>query len=138
MTSIHLNMRTLSITLALICLFTYSCKKVEGEGGQATIKGKVYVRNYNANFTVLNAQYYAQGENVYIIYGDEASVGQTQKTAYDGTYEFKYLRPGKYKVYALSKDSLSLASSFTKEVLVEVEITKRKEKIELDDLIILK
>lgn len=133
-----MTMRTLSVILATVCLFSYSCKKVAGEGGQASIKGKVYVRNYNANFTVLNAAYYAQGENVYIMYGDEASVGQTQKTAYDGTYEFKYLRPGKYKVYALSKDSLSTASSYTKEILVEVEITKRKEKIELDDLVILK
>ncbi len=127
------NLYLLAIGLTLA--FT-ACKKPAGEGGQATIKGRLYVRNYNASFTILNDQYYAQGEQVYIIYGDETAVGNNVRTSYDGSFEFPYLRKGNYKVYALSKDSTS-TSSKTIAVLMNVSITKKKEVVTLPTITIL-
>lgn len=124
------------IAMGLSLAFS-ACKKPAGEGGQATIKGRLYVRNYNASFTILNDQYYAQGEQVYIIYGDETAVGNNVRTAYDGSFEFPYLRKGNYKVYALSKDSTSSTLSKTVEVLMNVTITKKKEVITLPTLTII-
>lgn len=122
----------------VLSLINMSCKKPAGEGGQATIKGKVYTENWNGNFTVLNDEYYAQGEKVYIIYGDDTSIGDETRTSYDGSYEFKNLRIGNYKVYALSADSSSGAAlSKTIEILKNVEITKKKEVVEVPTITIL-
>ena len=114
-----------------------SCKKPPGEGGFASITGKLYVRNYEETFTVLTSQYYAAGETVYIIYGDGQEVGNTVKTSYDGSFVFNFLRKGKYKVYALGKDSTKPYQSVSKESLFEVEITEKKQKMVLDDLVII-
>lgn len=114
-----------------------SCKKPPGEGGFASITGKLYVRNYEETFTVLTSQYYAAGETVYIIYGDGQEVGNTVKTSYDGSFVFNFLRKGKYKVYALGKDSTKPYQSVPKESLFEVEITEKKQKMVLDDLVII-
>lgn len=131
-------MKNLFLLALGITLTISACKKPAGEGGQASIKGRVYVRNYNTAFTVLNDQYYAQGEQVYIIYGDETAVGNNVRTSYDGSFEFPYLRKGNYKVYVLSKDSTSSALSKTVEVLRNVTITKKKEVITLPTLTIIK
>lgn len=116
-----------------------SCKKGPGPGGQASITGKVYVRDYTKTppLTLLSS-YYAQGENIYIIYGDETGVGKQVKTSYDGTFVFDFLRTGKYKVYALSRDTTSAANAQTVEVLKNVEIAGKKDEVQLGDLVILK
>jgi len=121
--------------LAVFLLNFVSCKKPAGEGGRAFINGKVYVKNYNAAFTAISSEYYGQGENVYITYGDNTVVGNNTKTSYDGSYEFPYLRKGKYKIFVVSKD---LTSSATISVIKEVEITERKQVINLPDLVIIK
>lgn len=115
-----------------------SCTKEPGEGGFATIQGKVFIKDYNAYFNILNAEYYGQGETVYIVYGDQKGIGNTVKTSYDGSYQFDFLRKGKYKIYALSKDSASVNSSKTIEVLLDVSIKEKKETITLPDLVIIK
>lgn len=130
--------KSILLLSASMLLFVSACKKDPGEGGFASIKGKVFVKDYNTYFTVLNGEYYGQAENVYIIYGDDARVGNSIKTAYDGSFQFDFLRKGKYKVYALSKDSAYATSSKTKEILMQVTIVDRKQKVELPDLVILK
>ncbi|HMN32227.1 MAG: hypothetical protein IT215_00800 [Chitinophagaceae bacterium] len=131
-------MKKILLLLPLIFLYNSSCKKGPGEGGRAFIKGKVYIKNYTSAPCpcYLKEEYYAQGENVYIQYGDEPGVGRSVKTSYDGSYQFMYLRKGKYKVFALSKDTASITKSKTIEVLQEVEIKKSNENIELPDIII--
>ena len=131
-------MKKLLVITITLSLLSIGCKKPAGEGGQATIQGKVYIENWNGNFTVLDDGYYAQGEHVYIIYGDETSVGDNVRTSHDGSYKFPNLRMGSYKVYALSKDSTSGAPlSKTVEILQEVEITEKKEEITLPTITIL-
>lgn len=112
-----------------------SCKKPAGEGGTSTIKGTVWVTNYNSNFTVVNAEYPGADEDVYIIYGDEASYGDRIKAGPDGVFEFKYLRPGKYKVYVYSDDKEAfLAGDYEappKAVFAEGEIKKKKSTVDI-------
>ena len=126
------------VLLVLVCLSFFSCKKEPGEGGFASIEGKVYVKNYDATFTLLTSEYYLPAETVYIVYGDGSEIGNTVKTSYDGSFKFNYLRKGKYKVYVIGKDPTKPSLSITKEELVEIIITEKKEKKVLDDLVIIK
>jgi hypothetical protein len=112
-----------------------SCAKEPGSGGKSTIYGKVLVKDYNATFTVLEETYYGPGIWVYLVYGDDRDYGDRIQTGYDGTWEFKYLRPGKYKVYALSKDS-TLQTIAPIPVIQEVEIPSKKQDIEMPDIVI--
>ncbi|MBC7695871.1 MAG: hypothetical protein H7141_10555 [Burkholderiales bacterium] len=126
------------IFFILISVTFFSCKKEPGEGGFASIEGKVYVKNYDASYTILTAEYYLPGETVYIIYGNDKEVGNTVKTSYDGSFKFNYLRKGKYKVYVIGEDPTKPYLSFPKEELMEITITKKKEKVVLNDLVIIK
>lgn len=126
------------IIFMVVCATFLSCKKEPGEGGFASIEGKVYVKDYDASYTLLNSEYYLPGETVYIIYGGAKEVGNTVKTSYDGSFKFNYLRKGKYKVYVLGEDSLQPFKSVPKEELREITITKKKEKVVLNDLVIIK
>ncbi len=114
-----------------------SCAKGPGSGGNSTIRGKVWVKDYNGSFTLLLGSYYAPEEDVYIIYGDEATYSERVKTNYDGTFEFRYLRPGNYKIYAYSKDS-TLQTTSMKAVIQDVSIGSKKEVVITKDLVILK
>jgi hypothetical protein len=125
---------------ALICMLGVifiiaSCSKDAGEGGNSTIFGKVYVKDYNATFTVLQDEYYGKEIDVYIIYGDDVSFGNRTRTNYDGTYEFKYMRPGTYHIYAYSKDS-TLQTLSTLPVIKDVEVTKKKQTVEVPEITI--
>jgi hypothetical protein len=127
----------------------YSCAKGPGEGGKATIYGLLTVQNYDATFTTVQATYPAQSENVYIVFGDDRTFSKSVKTNYDGTYEFPYLRPGKYTVFSYSKDTTkylngvpsqagSVIASKTVEVIREVEISGKKDEVEVDEMVIIK
>jgi hypothetical protein len=131
--------RSLTVLLVIIAVLTItSCKKDPGEGGFASIEGRLYVVNYDATFTIKTSEYYLPGETVYIIYGDGSEVGNSVKTSYDGSFKFNYLQKGKYKVYAIGKDSTRKSLSVPKETLVEITISKKKEKANVGDLIIVK
>ncbi len=112
-----------------------SCEKGEGEGGTSTIKGKIYVINYNSDFTDINSEYYGQEEDVYIVYGDDEIYNDSFETHYDGSYRFQYLRQGTYKIFAYSKDTLAPSGKIAKEVIVT--ITEDDQVKELDDIVIL-
>ena len=125
-------------------LLMSSCKKEEGQGGRATIKGKVYAEYWDKSFSSKKDSSYAPNLDVYIIYGNEPTFGDNQKTSYDGTFEFKYLQKGNYKIYAYSRDSSGVGTGQLNiyapnlAVLKSVEITERKQTVEVGDIKILK
>lgn len=125
---------------AAILLILNSCKKEAGEGGTSFIKGRVYAKYYNKNFTVLADSAYAPDIDIYIIYGDEFSYGERKRTSYNGTYEFKYLQKGTYKIFAYTRDSTgtyrNLVNQYANDlpVIQEVEITKNKQTVEVPDI----
>ena len=116
----------------LLFILVTSCEKPAGEGGTSTITGKVYAREYNSNYTLLTAEYYAHKEDVYIIYGDDSIYSDDFETNYDGSYEFKYLRKGKYTLFAYSDDSTFTSASGKVVRMTEVEITKNNQVVEAD------
>ena len=127
-------MKTFVILLLGSLLFFTSCEKEAGEGGTSSIKGKVWVKNYNGSFTNLNNEYPGIAEDVYIIYGDDISYGERMEANHNGEYEFKYLNKGRYTIYVYSKDSASIASGNANapDIAIKqvVEITDKKQTVE--------
>lgn len=95
----------------IICIFTislYSCSKEEGEGGRSSISGVVHM----TDVTGFNAgdEYDVPDYDVYIIYGEDDNVyDDDMKTNYDGTFQFKNLRKGTYRLYAYTLDNTELS-----------------------------
>lgn len=126
------------VAILAITLIFISCKKPAGEGGKVSIKGTLWAEDWNGSFTVKNGEYAAYDEDVYIIYGDDVSYSDKTKTNYNGEYEFKYLRKGKYKVYVYSKDKTLSSPSGDVSIVKEVEITEKKGVKTVDQIIIYK
>ena len=119
-------------------LILSACQIPEGPGGLATIKGKIYVKEYNDEFNVLLGEYYGGEEEVYIVYGDDDVYSESMDTHYDGAFQFEYLRKGNYKIFVYSRDSLNPFSPMDTVVIREVEITSKRETVDLGDVLILK
>jgi len=113
----------LYILSAVVLIFVSSCSKKEGEGGKATIQGKVYNMLTDPNGKFLEKEE-ARDVDVFITYGDNDGYDDNTNTHYDGTYEFKYLRKGDYKIYAYS--DCNTCPSQKKQVEVSVEISDKK------------
>jgi hypothetical protein len=116
-----------------------SCKKEPGIGGDASIRGRVYVKHYNGTFSNLIAEYYAPDVYVHIIFGTDVSYGKRIKTSYDGGFEFKYLYEGNYKIYSYSIDSAAVVNGIYKPdsaVIKEVNISERKQEEDIGTLTI--
>lgn len=80
-----------------------SCNKGPGEGGAGTVQGFVkLIHHPDDDFTLSPDTMAASKTDVFIIYGDEAYFGDDLETGSDGMYQFKYLLPGNYTVFAYS------------------------------------
>jgi hypothetical protein len=123
------------LAIAATSFFT-ACKKEPGQGGRATIKGKIFTLDYDDTFTIIKDTFPTQGENVYILYGDDNTVADNARTSFDGTFEFEFLRTGKYRIFAVSKDTAAKRSNRTIEVMKTIEIKEKKEVVTLDDMYI--
>ena len=124
------------VVITVVIFLFNSCKKEAGEGGNSSIKGKVWVINYNSTFTSINNEYVGADEYVYIIYGSDISYGDRTKTTPEGEFEFKYLREGNYTVYVYSKDKTRVSPSGTTAVKVSTNISKKKQVVDLGTLTI--
>jgi hypothetical protein len=130
--------------LTLLLLFV-SCEKDEGPGGQATIKGRVMVGDYKGifPFTFNYVEYPGEEEDVYIIYGnDDNTFDDRTRTSYDGTFQFKYLNKGDYKVFVYSDDTVTVGTpdslSGKVAILQSVNIGDKKETVIMSDFNIVK
>lgn len=93
----------LILGLAFLMGVSVSCNNREGEGGTGTVQGYVKLihhpdGNYQLEADTLNAA----KTDVFIVYGDEAFYGDDAETNPDGFYQFNYLTPGEYTVFAYS------------------------------------
>jgi len=123
------------ILVSLSLFINSSCKKVEGQGGTSTIKGVVIEQKYIGSNII--AEYPAADQDVYIIYGaDDTFYDDDIKTSYDGSFEFKYLNNGIYKLFVYEDSSTDPSGKAVK--MVEVEITSKKSTIEVDTIYIKK
>jgi hypothetical protein len=126
--------RNFLLAFALLT-FVVSCSNGPGPGGKASITGRVHATNaWNSNCGAIanGPEYYAPDVEVYLVYGDDPSYGERVRTNPEGKFWFRYLRPGKYKVYVYSKDCT--VPSETVAVEETVEITEKKQEVVLEDL----
>lgn len=143
-------MNKLSFFVIILCtpiIFLFnSCKKEAGEGGTSVIRGRIWVRQYDALCSKLQNSYWSYKEKVYIQYGDGVGLnanGKNTDTDNNGYFEFEYLRNGNYKIFIYSADSTSIVglprnpNAPKKSVVLNVEITKRKQTIDLGKITIL-
>ena len=93
----------LFLVFAVAALAFSSCNKGPGEGGTGTIQGFVkLVHHPDDDFTLTPDTMVAAKTDVFIVYGDEAYFGDDTETGSDGMYQFEYLLPGQYTIYAYS------------------------------------
>lgn len=129
---------TLVLGFTLSILAISGCKIQEGPGGLASISGKVYAYDYNAELTTLLNEGYVGEQDVYIMYGDSDVHNDDIQTHHDGTFRFDYLKKGTYTIYVYSKDS-SLTNTKLQMVMTQtIEITDKKQDVILDDIVIWK
>ena len=91
------------LAFLVMCFALSSCNNKEGEGGTGTIRGYVKLvhhpdDDYQLNVDTLNAA----KTDVFIVYGNDEFYGDDTETNPDGLYQFEYLTPGNYTVFAYS------------------------------------
>ena len=132
-----------AVFFLVLTLFT-SCKKDPGKGGTASIQGKVWVRQYDSFFSTLDFSYWAQDENVYIIYGDNLGYSDNTSTDFEGNFFFPNLYKGSYRIFTYSSDSSKILGpplnlhAPDSAVVADVELTANKQTYDLGTLTILK
>ncbi|MEY4876825.1 MAG: hypothetical protein RL708_1974 [Bacteroidota bacterium] len=115
------------VAVSLLSFVLVACKKGAGEGGKATITGKIFATNYNA---LLKSDSGFIGDyKVYINYGNETGVSNDVATDYSGVFKFNYLRKGNYTVWVYSKKNSLYVLDST--IIKSVEISDKTETIDL-------
>jgi hypothetical protein len=142
--------KLLTISLCLITFTLTQCKKEAGEGGTSTIKGRVLTKHLGpdpggSGQLVVDTTYYENNEKVYIIYGTaDNTYDDDYNTSFDGSYEFKYLQNGTYKVFVYSADTSGLSQGFIYEnrpkvpMIQTVDIGDKNQVKDVPDIIIYK
>lgn len=91
------------IGLALLSLTMFSCNNKEGEGGTGTVQGYVkLIHHPDDNYQLEADTLDAAKTDVFIVYGNEPFYGDDVETNPEGFYQFNYLTPGDYTVFAYS------------------------------------
>ena len=109
-----------------------SCKKEAGDGGLATIHGKVYGFNTN-NFGIKTDSGYLAEARVYLGYGNHTWEDQDTRTSFTGEYAFPFLHTGDYTVWVINK--CDTCPSHQSGYVVKVTIDKPHETVDVPDLI---
>lgn len=130
------NVFKVFLVLILVSFLLISCEKNPGEGGNATITGSVWVKDYNSTFTSLISEYAGMKEDVFIVYGDNVGYDDKVETDYLGNYRFNYLRKGKYTIYVFSEDSTMTSPDGKVAVIKEVEITENDQVLIVPQILI--
>ena len=93
----------LILGLALLLGVCSSCNNKEGEGGTGTVQGYVkLVHHPDDDYQLGVDTLCAAKTDVFIVYGDREFYGDDVETNPDGFYQFNYLTPGDYTVFAYS------------------------------------
>lgn len=127
--------------IVLLSLLLSSCRKEAGEGGNSSIFGKVNkdIRVVLTNPATTQSTVLAADQDVYIVYGDHTSPDDRIQTNYEGEFEFRNLRPGKYTLYTFSKDTNAVSVPWDEDhmpIRLEMEILDKKQELDAGTLTI--
>jgi hypothetical protein len=119
-----------------------SCEKDPGTGGAGTISGNIS-KEFRVVLTNPATALYtvpAADVEVYIVYGEHLSPDDKVMSDYEGNFEFRNLRKGKYTVYTYSRDTTGqnppASDPMKMVVLKEVELTDNEDHAVVSDLTI--
>ena len=99
----RINKLITPLVLVFLAMVAASCNTGEGSGGTGAIEGTVYkVLHPDDNYNLQADTILAAKEDVFLVYGTQQFYGDDEETDHTGFYQFKYLRPGTYTVYAYS------------------------------------
>lgn len=132
-------MKKIIFLLAFTAVFS-ACTKDPGTGGAGTISGTI-LKEFRVVLTNPATAIYtvpAADVEVYIVYGEHLSPDDKVMTDYEGNFEFRNLRKGKYTVYAYSRDTTGLNTTDPMKMVVlkEVELTDNDDHEVASDLTI--
>ncbi len=121
---------TAIFTILIASVMITSCTKEAGEGGLASISGKVYAVDYNKAGYYLT-EGYAGDVRVYMSVDGSSETLDDIRTQYDGSFSFPLLRKGNYKIWVYSRCDSCLNEQTP--IVQDVTISGRKEKVVLPD-----
>ena len=129
-----ITFRITTLAALLFFILTWSsCKKEAGEGGLATISGKVYGYDINSSGVVTDSGYVGDVQ-VFISYGDNTFVDDNVRTSYSGEYSFRGLQKGKYTLFVYTEcDTCNFNQA---PVIQHFEVTSNKQDAVLPDFVI--
>lgn len=113
-------------------------EKCDYDDGTASITGKLFIRDFNNDRTILIQEYYGPDERVYIVYGDDPFHFNDVRTHFDGTFRFENLVKGTYTIYALSNDMVNKLNRQLLPVSVTVTIDQDYQKKDIGNIIVYK
>lgn len=91
------------LALIALAMLLPSCNKGEGKGGTGTIQGYVkLVHHPDDDFALSVDTMVAAKTDVFLVYGNDPFYGDDIETDPKGMYQFEYLNPGQYTVFAYS------------------------------------
>ncbi|MEZ4839625.1 hypothetical protein [Flavobacterium sp.] len=110
-----------------------ACSHDEGYGGLASIKGKIYGKDYNSSGFLVD-EGYVGGFKVYISKHGETAYFDSMDSAYDGSFKFSYLHKGKYDIWVYG--DCDYCDWDLVYVLKTIEITSTRQNVETEDFVI--
>lgn len=123
-----------------VLLALTSCTKEPGDGGLASVKGRVMkeVRLVLSNPETALQTFPAPDEDVWIIYGENLSPDDRVRTNFDGEFEFQFLRQGDYTIYVYSRDTTGQpdTSPDRMPIITKFTIDGRRDQVDLGDILI--
>ena len=106
--------------------------------GNATIQGKVFVKNYFNSSSwpnlIVKDITPAQELEIYLTYGNHKQYDKRIRTNHDGTFAFTNLIKGNYLIYLYSED----VKGGTADIVIqkEIQITEKDQLVQLEDITI--
>jgi len=89
----------LFLFVGVLLALSYGCTQDEGFGGNCHVSGVLVEQFYNDDYSMLLSEQPAKDEDIYILFGEENSIGENSSTSYSGNFAFNYLWPGSYTIY---------------------------------------
>lgn len=132
-------MKNIVLILGVLLALT-SCTKEPGEGGLASVKGRVMkeVRLVLSNPETALQTFPAPDEDVWIIYGENISPDDRVRTNFEGEFEVRFLRPGDYTLYVYSRDTTGQPDTSPNRmpIMTRFTIDGRRDQVDLGEIVI--
>ncbi len=120
---------TIPYLLLFLTLAIMSCEREEGLGGNSSITGTVYEIRMDRHGDAIDT-FADVSKSIYIRYGESQTYQDKVSSYGDGYFEFGYLRPGDYSIYAYSE--CVLCPGGDEEIALNLSLNKSEDKENVD------